>query len=240
MRRAAGLALALALVPALGAAPALAQEPAPRSARRGRAGPRARAGRRRPGRAEPPPSRRCPRTRPPPTGPPLVAIDAGHGGRDVGAVGRVPAGTVTGLPPRGANGLRIYEKDVNLDVARRLDDLLASRGYPTLMTRTIDKGAGDQPYRSERADLRPGSRSPTRAGADLFVSIHANALTPRFHGTETFRFSATGTAGTAARPVGARGGRLPPRAGRPRREDARASTSSSTRPCRRSCSSPGS
>ena len=188
MRAVARLALALALVPALCAATALAQEPAPVPAP---APPAA-------GPAVPAPTAAVPAVPEDPTpegGPPLVAIDPGHGGRDVGAIGKVPAGIVTGLPPRGAGGDRIYEKDVNLDVARRLNDLLAARGYPTLMTRSIDKGAGDRPYRSERADLRARVRIANDAGADLFVSIHANALTPRFHGTETYRFSATGTAG---------------------------------------------
>lgn len=194
MRRAARLALALALVPALGAGQALAQVPAPAPAAEAAPVPApapAAAGPFAPAAAVP----AVPEDPTPADGPPLVAIDAGHGGRDVGAVGRVPAGTVTGLPPRGANGLRIYEKDVNLDVARRLEGLLQARGYPTLMTRTIDKGGGDLPYRSERADLRTRVAIANRAGADVFVSVHANALTPRHHGTETFRFYATGTAG---------------------------------------------
>ena len=132
-----------------------------------------------------------------PTGPaglPLVAIDPGHGGRDRGAVGRLPAGTRTGLPLR-RGGTRIYEKDVNLDVARRLDGFLRGRGYPTVMTRTKDRGGADRPYRSERADLRARVAVANRAGADLFVSVHANAFKPTFHGTETFHFYATSAAG---------------------------------------------
>lgn len=125
---------------------------------------------------------------------PLVAIDPGHGGRDRGAVGRLPAGSATGLPSR-RGGTRIYEKDVNLDVARRLDGWLRGRGYPTVMTRTTDKGGADRPYRTERADLRARVAVANKAGADLFVSIHANAFTPRNRGTETFRFHATSRAG---------------------------------------------
>jgi N-acetylmuramoyl-L-alanine amidase len=176
------------MVPALAAGTALAQEPPPVPAPPPPAlGP-----------AAPVPAAAVPSVPEDPNpegGPPLVAIDPGHGGGDVGAIGRIPAGTVTGLPSRGAQGGKLYEKDVNLDIARRLNDILVARGYPTLMTRTIDKGAGDAPYRTERADLRKRVAMANAAGADLFISIHANAAPARFHGTETYRFYATGTAG---------------------------------------------
>ncbi|MDX6555467.1 MAG: N-acetylmuramoyl-L-alanine amidase [Miltoncostaeaceae bacterium] len=193
MRAAGRLALTLALVPALAAGTALAQEappvPAPPAPAVGPAVPDP---------AVPDPAAAVtavPEDPNPEGGPPLVAIDPGHGGGDTGAIGQIPAGTVTGLPARGAIGGKLYEKDVNLDIARRLNDILVARGYPTLMTRTIDKGAGDEPYRSERADLRARVAMANAAGADLFVSIHANAAPPSFHGTETYRFYSTGTAG---------------------------------------------
>lgn len=127
---------------------------------------------------------------------PLVAIDPGHGGGDPGAVGRLPAGTPTGLPER-ESGSRILEKDVNLDISHRLDALLRARGYPTVMTRTQDAGAGDRPYRGLRADLRARVEIANAARAGLFLSIHSNAFRSDTTGTETFHFHATGRPGRA-------------------------------------------
>ncbi|MDD5129112.1 MAG: N-acetylmuramoyl-L-alanine amidase [Candidatus Omnitrophica bacterium] len=78
-----------------------------------------------------------------------VVIDAGHGGNDPGAIGK--------------NGLR--EKDVNLDIARRLSDLLRAEGVRTVLTRSSDKFI---PL-SGRVNIA------NRSGADLFISLHSNA-----------------------------------------------------------------
>ncbi len=121
---------------------------------------------------------------------PLVAIDAGHGGADTGAVGILPAGTATGLPPRlDADGqMVIYEKDVTLDVSQRLNGFLQARGFPTVMTRTQDLAGGDVPYTTVTADLKARSDIANAVGARLFVSIHENALAATTEGTETFHF----------------------------------------------------
>lgn len=79
-----------------------------------------------------------------------VMIDPGHGGADPGAVG---------------HGIR--EKDVNLDIALRVGEVLAARGFDVLMTRTEDEYLSLQ----QRVRLARNSR------AELFVSIHANAHT---------------------------------------------------------------
>ncbi len=78
-----------------------------------------------------------------------IILDAGHGGRDPGAIGR--------------NGLR--EKSVTLDVALRLRDLLEQDGFRVVMTRDEDRFVS-LPRRSAIANTE---------GGDLFVSIHANA-----------------------------------------------------------------
>jgi len=78
-----------------------------------------------------------------------VVIDAGHGGHDPGAIGK------TGL----------QEKLVNLDVARRLTEILASEGIEVVMTRSTDKFI---PL-TKRSDIANNSL------ADIFVSIHSNA-----------------------------------------------------------------
>ncbi|MDD5432228.1 MAG: N-acetylmuramoyl-L-alanine amidase [Candidatus Omnitrophica bacterium] len=78
-----------------------------------------------------------------------IVIDAGHGGNDPGAIGRT--------------GLR--EKDVNLDIAKRLTKLLKEDGVEVVFTRSTDRFI---PL-SSRVNIANSSQ------ADLFVSIHSNA-----------------------------------------------------------------
>jgi N-acetylmuramoyl-L-alanine amidase len=90
-----------------------------------------------------------------------VVIDAGHGGEDHGA--------------RGPEGL--VEKDLVLDLAQRLETRLARQDLRVVMTREED---GFVPL-DERTKIA------NDAGADLFVSIHANASRLQgVHGIETF------------------------------------------------------
>jgi N-acetylmuramoyl-L-alanine amidase len=80
----------------------------------------------------------------------VIAVDAGHGGRDYGAVGR--KGT--------------KEKDVTLKIAKQLAGLIRKdKQFKVVMTRDRDKSVS----LNERAKIA------NDAGADLFVSIHANA-----------------------------------------------------------------
>lgn len=133
---------------------------------------------------------------------PLVAIDPGHGGADSGAVGALPAGAVTGLPPRADQygGPLLFEKDVNLDIAQRLNGFLVARGFPTLMTRNTDNAGGDVPYTSEGADLKARTDLANSRGAALFVSIHQNSAPGPASGTETYVHT---TAGPAPRALAA-------------------------------------
>ena len=79
----------------------------------------------------------------------VVVIDAGHGGRDSGAVG--------------AKGL---EKDLNLAAAQTLADKLTRTGrYKVVMTRSSDV----------YVPLESRVRIAQRADADLFISIHADS-----------------------------------------------------------------
>ena len=78
-----------------------------------------------------------------------VIIDPGHGGKDPGAPGR--------------HGLN--EKDIVLDIAKRLSGLLRGYGVETVLTRSSDTFISLE----KRASLTENSQ------ADLFVSIHANA-----------------------------------------------------------------
>ncbi|MBM3250416.1 MAG: hypothetical protein FJZ09_06230 [Candidatus Omnitrophica bacterium] len=78
-----------------------------------------------------------------------VIVDAGHGGKDPGAIGRT--------------GIR--EKDVNLDISRRLASLLRAGGVEVVMTRTTDVFITLE----KRVDIANSS------GVDLFISVHSNA-----------------------------------------------------------------
>ena len=93
---------------------------------------------------------------------PLVVIDAGHGGKDLGA--------------KGHRGLR--EKDVNLAIALRLKDVLKSRyKYRVILTRKNDIFI-PLPGRGKIAN---------DSNADVFISVHANAASRRgAHGIETY------------------------------------------------------
>ena len=127
---------------------------------------------------------------------PFVAIDPGHGGGDTGAVGTLPPGTPTGMTPRvDARGQTVlYEKDLNLDIAVRLDGYLRGRGARTLLTRTQDLAGGDRPYTTTTADLSARVDIANEAGVELFVSVHNNALAATTSGTETFHYYYSSTA----------------------------------------------
>jgi N-acetylmuramoyl-L-alanine amidase len=99
----------------------------------------------------------------------VVAIDPGHGGHDPGAVG------IGGLQEAG------IVLDIGLQVAR----LLEEKGVRVILTRQDDR----------EIDLEPRVRDANRANADLFVSIHANAINlsrPDVNGLETYYYSDSG------------------------------------------------
>jgi N-acetylmuramoyl-L-alanine amidase len=87
-----------------------------------------------------------------------VVVDAGHGGPDPGMRG-----------PIGADWA-IREKDITLDVALALRDVLRSRGVSVIMTRSTDTLIA----LSDR-----GRIANTKKG-DVFVSIHVNAANPNW------------------------------------------------------------
>ncbi|MEW6335068.1 MAG: N-acetylmuramoyl-L-alanine amidase [Thermodesulfobacteriota bacterium] len=105
----------------------------------------------------------------------IVVIDPGHGGEAVGAVGR--GGT--------------FEKDIVLSIARRLQDQLNRRpGYRAFLTRDGDY------YVSFRYRLMVAREY----GADLFVSIHADAARNReARGTSVYCLSLGGASSEAAK-----------------------------------------
>ncbi|MBB5235610.1 N-acetylmuramoyl-L-alanine amidase [Deinococcus budaensis] len=98
---------------------------------------------------------------------PRVVIDPGHGGKDPGAVAAVT------------------EKQVNLDVALRVRNLLKAAGVDAVLTRDSDREL--HPSKNTDLELRAGMGTP---GTQLFVSIHVNAMDAstalRGYGVETW------------------------------------------------------
>lgn len=105
----------------------------------------------------------------------IVMIDPGHGGEDPGATGR----------------FHTKEKDVVLQIARRLRDLLAREpNIKVYMTRNEDIFL---PLNVRVAKSRA-------LHADLFISIHADAFThPQAQGSSVFGISMSGATSSAAR-----------------------------------------
>jgi N-acetylmuramoyl-L-alanine amidase len=95
-----------------------------------------------------------------------VVLDAGHGGSDPGA-----------------SSLGLAEKDVTLDIGRRLRRILEDNGFEVVVTRPDDRTLRLR----DRALLANTSRS------DIFVSIHVNSIVKHTssHGVETYYLGPT-------------------------------------------------
>lgn len=97
----------------------------------------------------------------------IIVIDAGHGGKDPGAVGRN----------------KDKEKVIVMDIASELKEILKSRGYKVHMTRDSDVFV----------KLSQRTQFANKRNADIFVSIHANAVAKEnannVHGIECYFLS---------------------------------------------------
>lgn len=91
-----------------------------------------------------------------------IAVDAGHGGWDVGT-------NIDGF----------YEKDVTLPIALFLREYLEDAGYEVYMLRESDEGI--------ELEKRPGMAA--EQNVDLFVSVHINSFTAEnVHGLEAYYY----------------------------------------------------
>ena len=111
---------------------------------------------------------------------PLIVIDAGHGGRDPGSIGR------------GADGEEVLEKDIVLALVLALrDELLADGGIRVALTRNDDRiiVLADRPQIARQL------------GADLFLSIHADSAGDRSDvgGASIYTLSTEASSEAAAR-----------------------------------------
>ena len=100
-----------------------------------------------------------------------IVIDAGHGGKDPGAVGYK----------------KYREKDVVIKIAKELRSILKSRGYKVYMTRDRDKFV----------KLSKRTKYANKKNGDIFISIHANAVVKKnahkAHGIECYFLSKSRT-----------------------------------------------
>ena len=95
-----------------------------------------------------------------------IVIDAGHGGKDNGASSR-----------------GLTEKDVTLDIGRRLRKILEQNGFQVVVTRPDDRTL----KLNDRAQMANSSRG------DIFVSIHVNSIVnyTSVHGVKTYYLGPT-------------------------------------------------
>ncbi len=92
----------------------------------------------------------------------VVVIDAGHGGKDPGAIGKI-----------------IREKTINLNIALKLGALIRENNPDVKVVYTRD--------RDVFVELQQRANIANRVKADLFISIHTNAASSRSaYGTETY------------------------------------------------------
>ncbi len=89
-----------------------------------------------------------------PTGKKIIVIDAGHGGFDPGMV-------------KG----KTEEKDINLEIAKKLQAYLEQSGSVVMMTRVEDKALAS----TKSGDMRNRKYVTNGSKADILVSIHQNS-----------------------------------------------------------------
>ncbi|MCL5780702.1 MAG: N-acetylmuramoyl-L-alanine amidase [Firmicutes bacterium] len=103
----------------------------------------------------------------------VIVVDPGHGGRDPGKIG------VSGVP----------EKEINLEVSKRLATVLGEMGAAVILTRDTDIDLSDTSAQGskKRQDLSRRAELANERNADLFVSIHCNGFPgQKEHGAQVF------------------------------------------------------
>jgi N-acetylmuramoyl-L-alanine amidase len=104
----------------------------------------------------------------------IIYLDPGHGGPDGGAT---KEGT--------------QEKDIALNVAKKVRDYLQEQGALVILTRERDKDLANQDTsglsRRKTEDLKKRLELINKSNADLFISIHLNSIpSPQWRGAQTF------------------------------------------------------
>ena len=100
----------------------------------------------------------------------VIYLDAGHGGKDSGAVSNY-----------------IIEKDVNLILVEKLEKVLVSKGAMVFLTRDGDYDLSSSTVNRKRSDLYKRAMLINESGCDMYISIHLNATTSsKWNGIQIF------------------------------------------------------
>lgn len=106
----------------------------------------------------------------------VIVIDAGHGGSDPGKIG--------------VNGA--LEKDINLEISKRIKILLEEKGISVFMTRETDEMLCEEAFENnrKRADMAKRVELINDIKPDMAISIHQNSYTdPEVSGAQVFYYS---------------------------------------------------
>lgn len=104
----------------------------------------------------------------------VIVLDAGHG-----------------YPDGGAESGDVQEKDIALNITQYLRDYLQESGALVIMTREDDTDLADPGQKGlstrKSIDLRRRAQIVNNSDADLFISVHLNAIpSPRWRGAQSF------------------------------------------------------
>lgn len=102
-----------------------------------------------------------------------VVIDAGHGGKDGGSIGKE---------------LNTIEKEINLEYAFCLKDIMQQFSFNVVLTRSTDDGLYDESApNKKRDDMKKRKQIIENSNADFVISIHMNSFPDRSAcGAETY------------------------------------------------------
>ena len=108
-----------------------------------------------------------------------IVIDAGHGGRDGGTVGKT-----TG----------VTESELNLEYALELKDLCQQFGFDVVLTRSTMDGLYDESApNKKKSEMEKRRQIINNSGADLMISLHMNAFPlPSSSGAQVFYAKGSG------------------------------------------------
>lgn len=101
----------------------------------------------------------------------VIVIDVGHGGKD-----------------RGTSSGNVYESDINLAIALKLEKALIQQGVDVLLTRDGDYDLSSPDVsRRKKSDFDNRIKFINESAADLYLSIHMNYLTNgKYYGGQVF------------------------------------------------------
>lgn len=101
----------------------------------------------------------------------VIYIDPGHGGKDPGTIYK-----------------NIYEKNINLEICKKLKIILEEEGAIVYLTRYGDYDlATNNAIERKKSDLNNRAKIINESNADMYISIHLNSVSSTtWHGAQVF------------------------------------------------------